>query len=184
MSTKEITALTTAAAIQEAATNPYLAEAFEEMAAVRRIAENYIEEVEPRPLTPAERRLVRITSAEGIERAALFGDAAPNVAGPPADVAEMRDVNHYLFAKLRVRDEVATLLQRIDDSLARKTLKGARLARLFYNVARVYVKTDAGHAMKPHVEEMKRSLTRPRRRKPATPSVPDAPTPPENVTRK
>lgn len=168
MSSNDIATTTTAAvAIEEAATNPYLAEAVEELALIRGLSEKYVDETDPRPLTPAERRLVKLTTAEGLERAALFGDAAPGVGGALANAREMRDINHYIFAKLRVRDEVATLLRRIDDSIARKMLKGVRLARALYNLARIYVKSDVGHSLKPHVDEMKKSLIRPRRRKPA-----------------
>jgi len=166
MASNEIAVPNTTAAIEEAATNRYLAEALEELAILRGLAEKYIEDPDPRPLTPAERRLVRLTSAEALERAALFGDAA-GVGGSLTNAEEMRDINHYLFAKLRVRDEAATLLRRVDDSIARKTLRGARLARTLYNIGRVYVKSDAGNALKPHVDELQRSLIRPRRRKAA-----------------
>jgi hypothetical protein len=49
---------------------------------------------------------------------------------------------------------------------------GVKAARGLYRVAKGYITVDAGDSVRPHVTEMRRSLTRPRRRK--APAGPDA----------
>ena len=50
-------------------------------------------------------------------------------------------------------------------AIASRKLKAVKVARSFYQVAKVYVNTEAGTPMKPHVEELKQTLHRKRKTK-------------------
>jgi hypothetical protein len=142
------------------------------MARLRLMAEEFPDESEPRPLTPAEQRLARHTSAAALEKAALFAEATPGVGGGIASGDELRDAIAFELAYGGVRDEAAALARRVEMAILRRKLKAVRLTRGLYRVAKGFVTIDAGDAVRPHVEEMKRTLVRPRRRKPAATPAP------------
>ena len=144
--------------------NRFTPDAHERMTRLRAMAEAFPDESDPKPLTPAEIRLARTTSAAMVENAAVFIEAAP-VVGGVADVTEMRDAIAFELAYAGVRDEARALARRIDQAILRRKLKAARSARGVYRVAKGFITIDAGDSVRPHVAEMKRSLRGRRRRK-------------------
>ena len=145
--------------------NKFTPDAQERMAHLRTIAAEFPDEADPKPLTSAEVRLARSTSAATLENAAVFIEAAPTVGGGVADVAELRDAIAFELAYSGVREEARALARRIDMAILRRKLKASKAARGVYRVAKGYVTVDAGDAVRPHVAEMKRSLKGRRRRK-------------------
>jgi hypothetical protein len=166
-----VAAVAPAAAADEA-TNPYVVTANESMSRLRAISDGFPEEPEPRPLTPNEMRLASATSIEGLEQAALFANAAPNVGGSLGNVDEMRDAINFVLANVRVRDEAMALVRRINHAIIRRKLKAVKAARSLYRVAKAYATTDPGDAVKAHITQMQRSLGR-RRRSPKVTPQPD-----------
>ena len=146
--------------------NRFTLDAQERVARLRLIAAEFPDEAEPRPLTPAELRLARHTSVAALEKAALFSEAAPAVGGV-ANAVELRDAIAFELAYGGVRDEAAAVARRVEMAILRRKLKAVRLTRGLYRVAKGFITIDAGDAVRTHVEEMKRTLVRPRRRKPA-----------------
>jgi hypothetical protein len=142
------------------------------MTRLREMAAAFPDEADPKPLTPPEIRLARITSAAALENAAVLIEAAPAVGGV-ADATELRDAIAFELAYSGVRDEAIALARRINLAIVRRKLKAARAARGLYRVAKGFVTFDAGDAVRPLVTEMKRSLRGRRRRNngaaPATP---------------
>jgi hypothetical protein len=163
--TTAVAAVAPAAASDEA-TNPYVASANDSMTRLRAISEGFPEEPEPRPLKPSEIRLANSTSVEGLEQAALFANAAPNVGGSLGNVEELRDAINFVFANVRVRDEAMALVRRVDHAIIRRKVKAVKVARSLYRVAKAYATTEPGDAVKAHVTQLQRTLGR-RRRKPA-----------------
>jgi hypothetical protein len=154
--------------------NKYTPDAQERMARLRLMAAEFPDDADPKPLTLAEVRLARSTSATTLEKAAVFVEAAPAVGGAiAADVVELRDAIAFELAYGGVREEARALVRRIDMAIMRRKLKAARTARGVYRVAKGFVTVDAGDAVRPHVTEIKRSLRGRRRRKNDT--APEAP---------
>ena len=147
--------------------NRFTPDAQERVARLRLMAEEFPDESDPRPLTSAERRLARQTSAAALEKAALFAEATPGVGGGIANGDELREAIAFELAYGGVRDEAAALARRVEMAILRRKLKAVRLTRGLYRVAKGFITIDAGDAVRTHVEEMKRTLVRPRRRKPA-----------------
>jgi hypothetical protein len=117
-------------------------------------------------LTSADIRLARQTSGAALEKAAAFAEAVPAIGAPAAtDVAELRDAIAFEWAYSSVRDEARALARRIDLAILRRKLKATKSARGFYRVAKSVASLDVGEPVRPHVEDMKRSLIRPRRSK-------------------
>lgn len=145
--------------------NKFTPDAQARMTELRALADAFPDEADPKPLTPAEVRLARSTSATTLENAAVFVEAAPAVGGV-ADVVELRDAIAFELAYGGVRDEARALARRIDLAILRRKLKAARVARGVYRVGKGFVTIDAGDSLRPHVAEMKRSLKGRRRRKP------------------
>ena len=145
--------------------NKFTPDAQERMARLRIMAAEFPDDADPKPLTPAEVRLARSTSAATLENAAVFVEAAPTVGGAIADVVELRDAIAFELAYGGVRDEARALARRIDLAILRRKLKAARAARGVYRVGKGFITVDAGDAVRPHVAEMKRSLRGRRRRK-------------------
>ncbi|HYC91364.1 MAG TPA: hypothetical protein VEO54_19240 [Thermoanaerobaculia bacterium] len=144
--------------------NKFTPDAQERMARLRTMAAEFPDEAAPKPLTSAELRLARSTSAATLENAAVFVEAAPTVGGGVADAVELRDAIAFELAYGGVRDEARALARRVDQAILRRKLKAAKAARGVYRVAKGFVTVDAGDAVRPHVTELKRSL-RPRRRR-------------------
>jgi hypothetical protein len=146
--------------------NRFTRDAQERVMRLRAMAEEFPDTADPRPLTPAEVRLVRTTSPAALEKAALFAEAAPGVGvAAAADVADMRDAIAFELAYGGVRDEALAVARRLDHAILRRKLKAVRTARGLYRTAKGYVTLDAGDSVRTHVQEMKRSLVRPRRKK-------------------
>ena len=159
-------------AIEEPAANRFTPDAQERISRLRVMGDEVAGETEPRPLSLAEIRLARGTTAAAVEKAAVLAEAAaPQLA--VADVPELRDAIAFELAYGGVRDAALALARRIDLAILRRKLKAVRTARGLYRVAKGYVTLDSGDAVRTHVTEMKHALTR-RRRKPA----PDAAAPP------
>lgn len=153
--------------------NKFTPDAQERIARLRAMAEEFPGAgIDPAPLTSAELRLARSTSAAALENAAVFVNAAPGVGNAIADPAELRDAIAFELAYGGVRDEARVLARRIDHAILRRKLKAVRSARGVYRVAKGYVTVDAGDAVRPHVTEIKRSLVRGggRRRRRNTPA--------------
>jgi hypothetical protein len=162
---------------QEQTPNRYTPDAVERIARLRAEASAFPDDADPRPLTPSELRLARGTSFAALEKAALFAEAAPKVSSGVAESPLFRDAIAFELAYGGLRDEALALGRRIDRAILRRKLKAVLAARVLYRMAKGYVTSDAGDAVRPHVAEMKRSLVRPSRRKAVTApaDVKDAP---------
>jgi hypothetical protein len=154
--------------------NKFTPDAQKRMEQLRAMAAEFPDEADPQPLTPAEIRLARITSAAALESAAVLIEAAPAVGTAVADAAELRDALAFELAYGGVRDEARVFARRVDMAILRRKLKAAKAARGLYRVAKGYVTVDAGDAVRPHVSDMKQALRGRRRRKPAAAPAPPA----------
>jgi len=166
------------------AASPQTLDAQDKIARLRAIANDFPDEVEPKPLTTAERQLASRTPIVFVEKAAVFAEAAPNIGvALSVDTAALRDAIASDLAFGGVVDETRTLTSRMEAANIRKKLKAVKVARGIYRVAKGYVTTDLGNAVTPHVDEMKRALQKPpKRKKKGTPpepppTVPNAPDP-------
>jgi hypothetical protein len=156
--------------------NRFTTDAHERMTRLRAMAAEFPDESDPKPLTLAEVRLARQTSAAALEKAAVFAEAAPAVGGAVTDVnvTELRDAIAFELAYTGVRDEARAMAHRVDRAILRRKLKAVKAARGLYRVAKGFITLDAGDPVRTHVADMKRTLTRPRRsRKNAPPAEPD-----------
>lgn len=161
------------------AASPQTLDAQERIARLRAIANDFPEEASPNPLTTAERQLASRTSIVFVEKAAVFAEAAPNIGvALSVDTAALRDAIASDLATGGVVAETRTLTSRMEAANTRKKLKAVKVARDIYRVAKSYVATDLGTAVKPHVEDMKRALGKPPKRRKAAPAEPPASTPP------
>ena len=160
--------------MEEPVANRFSPDADERKARLRAMAAEFSDEADPRPLTSAEVRLARQTTPAALETAAVFVDAEPRVGGAVTSVAELRDAIAFELAYSGVRDEARALARRVDRAILRRKLKAVKATRGLYRVAKGYVSMDVGEPIRTHVEDMKRTLNRPRRRKSAPPAQPDA----------
>jgi len=158
----------------EPAANRFTPDAQERIARLRAMAAEFPDASEPQPLTLAEIRLARQTSAAALEKAAIFGEAAPGMGAPVTNAPELRDAIAFELAYGGVRDEARALARRIDLAILRRKLKAAKSARGLYRIAKGYVTLDIGDSVRPHVDEMKRAISRPRRKKNSAPTEPKA----------
>jgi hypothetical protein len=158
------------AAAEEPVANRYTPDAQERIARLRAMAADFPQEKDPRPLTPAEIRLARSTSAVSLEKAAVLAEAVPGMPTTVPETAELRDAAAFEIAYGSVADEARAFARKIDMEIVRRKLKAAKVTRSIYRLGKGYVTLDAGDAVRPHVEEIKRTLV-PRRRKSA--SAPD-----------
>jgi hypothetical protein len=153
--------------------NRFTPDAQERMTRLRTMAAEFPDDVDPKPLTVAEIRLARSTSAAMLESAAIFVEASPRIGGVAADVEVLRDAIAFELAYGGVREEARAFVRHVDLAILRRKLKAAKAARAVYRVAKGFITVDAGDSVRPHVKEMKRSLKSRRRRNAATES-PDA----------
>ena len=164
------------------AASPQTLDAQDKIARLRAIANDFPDDVEPKPLTSAERQLANRTSIVFVEKAAVFAEAAPNIGvALSVDTVSLRDAIASDLAYGGVVDETRTLTSRMEAANIRKKLKAVKVARGLYRVAKGYVTTDLGNAVTPHVDEMKRALQRPRTKKKAAPTEPPPAAPPPTV---
>jgi hypothetical protein len=166
------------------APSPQTLDAQDKIARLRAIADSFPDETQLKPLTPAERQLANRTPIVFVEKAALFAEAAPAIGvALSVDPAELRDAIASDLASGGIVDETRTLTSRIESANTRKKLAAVKMARGLYRVAKGYVTTDLGNAVRPHVEEMGRALKRVKRtRKSATPKQPPVTTQSAPVT--
>ena len=162
----------TATIAEEPVANRFTPDAQERMARIRVMGNEFPDESQPRPLTLAEIRLTRGTSIAALEKAALLAEAAPGIGSAVAtEVVELRDAIAFELAYGGVRDEALALARRVDMAILRRKLKAVKSARGLYRVAKGFVTVDAGDSVRPHVTEMKRSLTRRRTKKAVVPET-------------
>ena len=156
------------------AANPYTSDVQEKIARLRTLAAEVPDEQNPKPLTPAQLALASKTSAEFLEKAAVFADAVPTMATAlGGDAALLRDAIAFELAWGALVDEATVLTRRVSQAIARHKYAAVVLARSIYRVGKGYAKSDSGDATKPHVVEMGRSLARrkSRKRPPAAPAA-------------
>ena len=161
-----------ATAAQEPAATRFTPDAQERMARLRAMATEFPDEADPRPLTSAEIRIARQTSPAALESVAVFVENVPGVGATVTSVAELRDAIAFEISYGGVRDQARALARRIDLAILRRKLKAVKSARGLYRMAKGYVTLDVGDAVRPQVDDIKRSLTRPRRRKSSAPTEP------------
>ncbi len=116
--------------------NKFTRDAQERMAHLRTIAAEFPDDADPKPLTTAEIRLARGTSAAMLENAAIFVEASPAVGGAVADVAQLRDAIEFELAYGGVRNEARAFARNVDLAILRRKLKAAKAARGVYRVAK------------------------------------------------
>jgi len=157
---------------QAPAANRFTPDAQERMARLRAMAAEFPDAAEPQTLTPSDIRLARYTSVASLEKAALFAEAAPGMGAPVTNVSELRDAIAFEMAYGGVRDEALALARSIEHAILRRKLKAAKSARGLFKIAKGYVTLDVGDPVRPHVDAMKRSFARPRRKKVTAPTEP------------
>jgi hypothetical protein len=160
--------------LDEPAASRYSLDAQERIALLRSITDFLDDEDDGRPLTSAEMRLASLTTPAVLEMSALFSDAAPTVASGIVNASQLRDTIAYELAYAGVIDELLAAVRRGRLKILRRKLKVTRDVRVLYRMAKGYVTSDAGDSVRTHLEEMKRTLVRPRRRKIAAPPEEDA----------
>jgi hypothetical protein len=155
------------AGTEELSANKFTPDAQERINRIRAMGAEFPDDAQPHPLTMSEIRLARRTSTAALEKAALLAEAAPAIGEPVADATELRDAIAFELAYGGVRDEAQAFYRRVDQGILRRKLKAVKAARALYRVAKGWVTADVGDPVRPHVTEMKRSLSRPRRKKAA-----------------
>ena len=157
--------------------NPLLADAQDKIAKLQALAASFPEEPDQNSLTSTDLRLATATSVQFLERAAQLAEAVPVVgAAVDTNVSVLRNAVYSELAYGALVDQLNTLARQVGMAIASRKLKAVRVARSFYQVAKVYVTTDAGAPMKPHVQELKQTLQRKRKTK-AKPAKAPTPTP-------
>jgi hypothetical protein len=159
---------------EEPVTNRYALDAQERINILRSITDFLDDQDDGRPLTPAEIRLANLTTPAAMEKAALLSDAAPTVANGILSTTEVRDTISYELAYQGVIDELLAAARRGRLKILRRKLKVTRDIRVLYRMAKGYITSDAGDGVRTYVEEMKRTLVRPRRKKAAAPPEEEA----------
>jgi len=165
-----------AAAAEPPAANRFTPDAQERVARLRALLADFPDEADPRPLTRSEIRLARMTSAEALEKGAVFTEAAPAVGSAVVDVPEVREAIAFELAYSGFRDEMRASERRVHHAILRKKLKAVKAIRALYRVGKGYVTADAGDTVRTHLADLKRTLVRPHRKKAAPPAEPEAAT--------
>ena len=148
----------------------YTADAQERIARQRVLSAEFPDEPDMRPLSTGEMSVARRTPAAALEKALVMAEAMPNIGELFPDMPLVRDAIAFELAYGGVRDEARVMARRVDHAILRRKLKAVKLARGLYRVGKGYVTLDAGDSFKPHVTDMKNTLTRPRWRKSAPPA--------------
>jgi hypothetical protein len=167
-----------AAAAEEAGSNPYHADALDRVSRLRAMIADLPGTTDLPRLRTSDIRLANGTSAEALEQAAVMSINARGVGGDLANAPALRDAVNYIFAYQQFREEMTAALRQLDLALVHKKLVAVKLARPLYQVMKAYAASEVGDSLKPYVKQMQRALGL-RRRKPATPTPSD----PEEVTR-
>jgi hypothetical protein len=153
--------------------NPMLIDARAKIALIRSIKADFPEETDSKPLRASEMALATKTTVAFLEKSALFIEASPILGSALADAATMREAAFAELAYGGLVDEALALVRRVRTSVLRRKLKAVRAARALYKVAQGFVTSDAGDPLRPHLAEMKRTLSR-RRRPAKKPTAPPA----------
>lgn len=162
--------------------NPLLADAQDKIAQVRALAAAFPDEADQNTLTSQELGLANATSVQFLEKAAQLAEAAPAVgAAVDTDVTVLRDAIYSELAYGALVDQLDALARQVEMAILSRKLKAVKVARSLYQIAKVYVNTDAGTPLKPHVQELKRTLQR-KRKKAVKPANAPTPTPAATVT--
>jgi len=144
------------------------ADAERKTALLRELAASFLPDDDRSPLTPAEMRLASGTPLVFVEKGAVIVDAAPGLSGTPPNASQVMRLGveaELAYGKLLAESEALTRTIRM--SLQRVKLRAVNMARSVLVVADAYAKTDEGDSLKVHVDQMKDSRRRPRR-KPVT----------------
>lgn len=137
-------------------------DAASKLAILRAMAAEFMEEGDPQPLTAVEQREAARVPAEYLERAAAVSEAAPRLPGMPPDaVPVLRLGRDAAVCYLPVAEEAERLARQVRTTLVRKKVRGAGIARFIDRLARALVESGVAEWLRPHVEELKRILTRP-----------------------
>jgi hypothetical protein len=116
-----------------------------------------------RPLTRAEIALANRTPVVFLEKGAVFGEAAPGIGITETQIQLMRVTFHADVAYGKVLAEAEELTRQIRLAMLRGKFSAATFARDLYKVGKSYAQTQGGDSVKGHVQEMGKTLTRPRR---------------------
>jgi hypothetical protein len=168
------------AAADDPVANRYTPDAQERVARLRAMAAEFPDDADPRSLTVDEIRLARRTTITALEKAALFSEAAPGVGPSVADATQLRDAIAFELAYGGLRNEALAMGRKIDHAILRRKLKAVLAARGLYRVAKGFVTVDVGDGVRPHLNELKRSLV-PRRKPVPAPAEPPADAVPSDV---
>jgi len=155
------------------AANRFTPDAQERVMRLRAMGDEFPDTAEVRQLTLGEIRVARGTPAAALEKAALFAEAAPGVGTTPEDVVALREAIAFEMAYGGVRDEALAVARRVDQAILRRKMKAVRTARALYRIGKGYVTLDARDSLRTHVQEMKRALVRPPRRKKSSDPEPE-----------
>jgi len=154
-----------------------LADAQDKIAKLLTLAASFPEEPDQNSLTSTDLRLASATPVQFLERVAQLAEAVPVVgAAVDTNVSVLRNAVYSELAYGALVDQLNTLARQVEMAIVSRKLKAVKVARSFYQVAKVYVNTDAGAPMKPHVQELKQTLHRKRKTK-AKPAKAPTPTP-------
>ena len=146
-------------------------------ALLRELAAEFQPDDDKGPLTAAEMRLATGTPIQFVEKGAVIVDAAPDLSGTPANAATvMRLGVEAELAYGKVLAQAETLTRQIRMSMSRIKLRAVNMARTVLVVADAYVKTEEGDGLKVHVDLMKDSRRRPRRKLQVTKQTTEAAT--------
>ncbi|HEY0155675.1 MAG TPA: hypothetical protein VGF28_00130 [Thermoanaerobaculia bacterium] len=141
------------------------ADAEKKTAVLREMAAAFEPESDKGPLTVSEIRLAAGTPILYVEKGAMIADAAPGLSGAPENAAViMRAGIEAELAYGKVLAQCEALARQIRMAMLRTKLRAVHMARTVLVVADAYAKTDDGDILKLHVEQMKQSRRRPRRK--------------------
>lgn len=141
------------------------ADAEKKTALLRELAASFQSDEDKTPLTLAEIRLATGTPIQFVEKGAIIADAAPDLSGTPPNASSLMRLGvETELAYGKVLAESEALTRQIRMSMKRIKLRAVNMARQVLVVADAYVKTEAGDGLKVHVEQMKESRRRPRRK--------------------
>lgn len=147
--------------------NIFTTDAQARMAALREMSADFPDESDARPLTPSEMALARRTPLAALEKALVLAEAAPHLGALLPELADVREAIAFELAYGGVRDEARAFARNTDQAILRKKLKAARAIRCLSGMSQRYATMDAAEPFKLHIADLKRAITRPRR-KPVT----------------
>jgi hypothetical protein len=140
------------------------ADAAKKVAILRAMAAEFINDNDNQPLTVSQTRLASRTPSIYLEKGAVVCEAAPEMPGtPPGAAHTLRLAYAADVVYASVIAEAEELVRQIRLATMRKKLFAISIARVVDKMARIFVQTGPGNWLKTHVDQMKRTLTRPPR---------------------